>query len=1167
MSARLYFSNSLAALADRLIENLGTEEGDPFRAPAVATPASSLRDWLKIHLAEKWGIAANIAFPHLENLLWERLAERDRLRDVPDRQPARLLDTFSFQGLVLAQLRRNPPAELREYLRAEDATDAARRLCQISGRLASLFREYEYSRVSENGYPGIADSWSRGKACFEPALLRGTRPHPAAAHLQEVHGLETWQMEVYRGIFQEGEGLRDQWGQASGVYRYTLPQYAEKALADPVAPPAGDAAVFHLFGLSNISPFHRNLIGRLADEEKLGEGAARFEIYALNPCAEYWEDALTLRERRRFAPGPISRARVLAARPDDIEIRNAEIAEAPGENGLLTLLGKPGRETIKLWCQLTEYDFHEDFHEPARDDLLATVQKSVLSRAPALPPEERVAQDASLRIRSAPDARAEIEIVRAEAAELLRKDPSLRPEDLGLIAADPDAVLPMLRAVFAGGKDAPGNVPALLPGASSESPVLRGFRDLLGPGIASADRNALLALLENPAMLRKTRLEAARASSLRNFLEAAGFQEGWGDADEGMTDGGATAREAETRVVMALALDPADPALEGAGWWPARDAVGALERGDLAALLEWLDLLRAALRPFRQNANLSFAEWSLHLRALQDGLLAADPNEPADVRAEIDLRRFCAELGQWGEWNGKDDRVDAALIRMLFEDRFREPDPGRSGFLRGGMRVGSLPALRGIPFRHVWVTGLAADTFPASGDAAPLDLRAYRRLPGESDPAARDLYALLEVMASASESLTLSWPRRDPARDAERPSSRALNGLAAWLEADILPPGTAFDMHPAAAPARGRAPSAPFDPRNRAIGWIPEPRRGASFVEWKDLARYLRNPADQAVTQHFQLRAYDALDPDEEARAAALFVDRWKDSELLDEALRAELAEPGSGEQAFDRLWRALMQGGRLPSLPFRDIEENRLRALVTGPVAEGAALLREHTRAIGLRFAGTLRSGPQGAATAKPPVLNIPAFDLSALELPASIGGLLPWFFLGEARNGGWGALVEKDKEFSAYLLQLCIEAFSEDEAPLLLSGPAHLFTRDKEWRIRTYALPALGAARARALLRDLLEDFLGGPDFDDLGFEAIEKSARRAGNARAVGDWRAEIEALRREEDENPFARPSFSARVLRALRTGVPEDAARKIARRLEPYLAWKAAYTGSGEEEAA
>src|SRR5690606_34335611 len=100
MPATLHFSNSLDALADRLIGNLQDTGPDPFAIAAIATPASALRDWLKVRIAEKTGIAVNIAFPPLENMLWDRLAERDRFRenpDDPDRLPARLLDSFSFQ--------------------------------------------------------------------------------------------------------------------------------------------------------------------------------------------------------------------------------------------------------------------------------------------------------------------------------------------------------------------------------------------------------------------------------------------------------------------------------------------------------------------------------------------------------------------------------------------------------------------------------------------------------------------------------------------------------------------------------------------------------------------------------------------------------------------------------------------------------------------------------------------------------------------------------------------------------------------------------------------------------------------------------------------------------------------------------------------------------------
>src|SRR5690606_9412699 len=194
-------------------------------------------------------------------------------------------------------------------------------------------------RVAEYGHPGLAESWMRGEPVFEHHLQRGQTP-AARTHLTEVRTLEDWQMDIYRSLFERG-GLRDQWGAAVKTYRYTLPQYAHMALEKPVVP-ADAGRVYHLFGLSNISPFHRDLIGQLADTEKWGEGAARFEVYALNPCAEYWEDVLTLRERRArgwraLTAQPVSADRVAATRLREDELAAGEVSDAEDENGLLAL--------------------------------------------------------------------------------------------------------------------------------------------------------------------------------------------------------------------------------------------------------------------------------------------------------------------------------------------------------------------------------------------------------------------------------------------------------------------------------------------------------------------------------------------------------------------------------------------------------------------------------------------------------------------------------------------------------------------------------------------------------------------------------------------------------------------------------------------------------------
>ncbi|HLU70241.1 MAG TPA: exodeoxyribonuclease V subunit gamma, partial [Fibrobacteria bacterium] len=725
MPATLHFSNSLDTLADRLIENIQAPDADPFATTAIATPASALRDWLKVRIAEKTGIAANIAFPPLENLLWDRLAERDRFRenpDEPDRLPARLLDSFSFQGLVLSRLRRDPPAALRAYLTSPHPEDAARRACQLAGQLASLFREYEYNRVAEPGYAGLTESWMKGEPSFARHLVRGHRPDATdgrmpVTHLTDVQALEEWQLDIYHSLFERG-GLRDRWGEAVKTYRYTLPQYAHMALEKPVAPP--DAGrVYHLFGLSNISPFHRDLIGQLADAEKLGEGAARFVIYALNPCAEYWEDVLTLRERRArgwraLTAQPVSAARVAATRLREEELAAGEVSDAEDENGLLALFGKPGRETIKLWCQLTGHDFHENFRAPEKTSLLATVQTSVLRREGPL--AVRTPPDESLRFRHATDPRSELEGVRAEIALALAQDPTLRPEDLAIIPTDPASTLPVMRAVFAGDDRLPGNVPLLFPdgGASEESPFLQGFRALLTLAGAEVTRDALQALLGNAAVRRAAGLENLEPSALAGFLEAAGFSRGWNRSGTGA--GGESSLEAALdRATLSLAVSGDDGAAAGASLHdlprPVPGLWHRLDRTEADALLAWLERLRAHLVPLRPGTERGFAEWAGLLRALRDAFLKPAATHPTEVRDAYEVRRFLDEMEVWSAWSqGPDtppESADIVLVTTLFADRFRDTDSaGRTNFLRGGVRTGPLSALRGLPFRKIWVTGL-----------------------------------------------------------------------------------------------------------------------------------------------------------------------------------------------------------------------------------------------------------------------------------------------------------------------------------------------------------------------------------------------------------------------------------------------------------------------------
>jgi hypothetical protein len=450
----------------------------------------------------------------------------------------------------------------------------------------------------------------------------------------------------------------------------------------------------------------------------------------------------------------------------------------------------------------------------------------------------------------------------------------------------------------------------------------------------------------------------------------------------------------------------------------------------------------------------------------------------------------------------------------------------------------------------VWITGLSGE-FPSIGDAIPLDLRAFRRLPGESDPASRDLYALLETLVSSTESVSLSWARRGT-DGRERQPSRALTGLMAWLENDVLPEGTPFDFEdwlPVTPPPPPQAGNVP-------VTYAETAPRGAQKL--RDLELFLRNPVLHTVNRLVRPDDRDLLDDREPGISEDLFLDRWKGEALLDACLRAELLVPGSAIAEFDRLWTQRKRGGRVPPAPWGMIAEARLRDLLVTKVANESETLREILATTGLRFAGSLRLGPQGAERPAPPVINRPAFEAASLGVDLRLGGMLPWFFRGPA---GWALLTYPNREMTAYLLQLCTVALTPLPESLagIFAGTGRLLLRDEDGAITVQPLPPMDAAFARETLRDLLTGFSqalrGEGHLEDVPLDAVADVLEDGRDADVVGDWSEAVTELRRRAAETGRERVSKQERARRAVDPELSADMRDRIQHRILPYLKWR------------
>ena len=414
MAIELYFSNQLDQLADKF-SNVVTAEirgkENSLAPPVVIVPNANLAKWLQIFLAKKNSIFMNVGFQYLEAGLWGMLATLDSGENKPE-----MMDNDQLKILLLHILKNLDRSDtdflpITQYLfgenDAERPEDAAR-LWQLSEKIAHLFKEYEFHRT------GMIREW------VVPTI--------------ELEGMELCQQRLYAQM----KILRDELASRTGEQLLSTMEYADLVLSNSREGErnAADSQSIHFFGLSQISNFHLTLIGRLQDYYTI-------YIYTMNPSEEFWEDIKTPREKSWIQRKNVKSLAIQTSEQDQGELFQG------ADNALLAVWGKPGRESVRLLCQLTDYDFNSCFTTSRQSSgILQRIQNDILTLSPSVQKTECLSQDRSFQIVACPSIYREVETVYNSILFNLDQDAMLQLTDIAILVPDISAYKPVFDAVF-----------------------------------------------------------------------------------------------------------------------------------------------------------------------------------------------------------------------------------------------------------------------------------------------------------------------------------------------------------------------------------------------------------------------------------------------------------------------------------------------------------------------------------------------------------------------------------------------------------------------------------------------------------------------------------------------------------------------------------------------
>jgi exodeoxyribonuclease V gamma subunit len=716
---RVFTSNRLECLAEKLAEVLRTPLSSPFDEDIVVIQSRGMERWISMELARHNGICANCRFPFPNSFVYEMF--KSIMPDIPDRSLFdRGLLTWRIMDLLERCIEMPGFEDLRAYV---TNTENHLKQLQISARIADIFDQYLLYR------PDMIFRWEEGDEY-------------------------QWQALLWREIV----------GKNGNLHRAALGKKFFDIINDAPGKMQGIPERISMFGISSLPPFHLEVMASIAR-------VTNVNLFLINPCREYWGDILSDREihkkKKRYGHRTLSSDQFYFERG----------------NSLLSSMGMQARDFFDLInefdCQ--EVPLFEDSDETTllsciRSDLLNLRNPEEGPRGKRMVAD----QDASICLHSCHSPMREIEILHDNLLDMFERDPELMPRDILVMTPDIEGYAPYIEAVFNRQSGDTTRIPFSIADRTvrRESEIIDTFLKMLDLFDSRCNATEVLAMLELQAVRRRFGFQDEAPETIHRWVRDSGIR--WG-IDEGSRNQLGlhpfrenTWRAGLDRLLLGYAMPGHNERMcQGI---LAYDHIEGSETELLGRFIEFAEQVFSYVTRLGRPGTLE--QWAKLLGEMVDRFFLADDESEREMRI---IRDTLDELTRVQELVHVNEDIDAHAMRWYLKTSLENKVFG-FGFMTGGVTFCAMLPMRSIPAKVICLLGMNGDAYPRESSPTGFDLIAKSPRKGDRSRRSDDRYLFLETILSARKKLYISYIGQDVRDNTPIPPSVLVSELVDYIQ-------------------------------------------------------------------------------------------------------------------------------------------------------------------------------------------------------------------------------------------------------------------------------------------------------------------------------------------------------------------------------------------------